>query len=43
MVRSGWITPVHVLALSMTALGTVVLFFFHDTALTLARQLAGIS
>ncbi|MCZ6839994.1 MAG: monovalent cation/H+ antiporter subunit D family protein [Alphaproteobacteria bacterium] len=32
-----------VLALSLTALGTVVLFFFHDTALTLARQLAGIS
>ena len=32
-----------VLALSITALGTVVLFFFHDTALTLARQLVGIS
>lgn len=32
-----------VLALSLTALGTILLFFFHDTALALALQLAGIS
>ena len=32
-----------VVALSITALGTIVLFFFHDTALALARQMAGLA
>jgi len=41
--RHGEAPAAIVLALLITASGTVLLFFFHGTVLTLARQLVGVS